>query len=193
MNIAIPHCRWVLAVAVLCLVLIGGVKSVAQEAVAAADSVKLGTDFQNRAKQYLDLRKKVAGKSPKQSDSPTGIAANQKVLGERIRDARSGAKQGEIFTPELTTYFRRKIAASLTGPHGNGVRASLRHADPVNVKLQVNQTYPENVPLQSTPPSLLLNLPSLPEGLEYRIVGRDLVLRDTEANIVVDFIPDAVS
>jgi hypothetical protein len=60
------------------------------------------------------------------------------------------------------------------------------------LKLQVNQAYPENVPLQSTPPTLLLNLPEPPDGLEYRIVGRDLILRDVEANTIVDFIPDAI-
>jgi len=48
------------------------------------------------------------------------------------------------------------------------------------------------VALQSTPPTLLLNLPELPKGLEYRILGRELVLRDTDANIVVDYIPNAL-
>ena len=46
------------------------------------------------------------------------------------------------------------------------------------------------MPLQSTPPSLLLNLPVLPKGIEYRVVDHALLLRDTEANIVVDYIPD---
>jgi hypothetical protein len=78
------------------------------------------------------------------------------------------------------------------GPHGNKIRASLLHAEPVKMELQVNQSYPENVPLQSTPPSLLLNLPQLPDGLEYRLVGRELVLRDSEANIVVDYVPNAL-
>jgi len=60
------------------------------------------------------------------------------------------------------------------------------------MKVQINQSYPENVPLQSTPPTLLLNLPELPESLEYRILGRDLVLRDSDANIVVDYVPNAL-
>ena len=52
---------------------------------------------------------------------------------------------------------------------------------------------PPNIPLQSTPPTILLNLPRLPPELEYRIVGRTLVLRDAVANIVVDLIPDAIT
>jgi hypothetical protein len=60
------------------------------------------------------------------------------------------------------------------------------------MQLQINQSYPENVPLQSTPPTLLLNLPQLPDGLEYRILGRELVLRDGNANIIVDYVPNAL-
>jgi hypothetical protein len=39
---------------------------------------------------------------------------------------------------------------------------------------------------------LLLNLPSLPEILEYRFLGRHFILRDITANLIVDFISDAV-
>jgi hypothetical protein len=165
---------------------------IAQAPLGTGENAKLTADFQQRATKYLDLRKQVAGKSPKATDSPEAIDTNQKKLGDAIRAARVGAKQGEIFTPELTAFFRRQIAAALNGSKGNEIRASLKHADPVNLKLQVNQTYPEKAPLQSTPPSLLQSLPEPPQGLEYRIVGRDLVLRDTEANIVVDFIPNAI-
>jgi hypothetical protein len=48
------------------------------------------------------------------------------------------------------------------------------------------------VPLQSTPPTLLLNLPQLPDGMEYRILNRELVLRDSEADIVVDYVLNAL-
>ena len=42
------------------------------------------------------------------------------------------------------------------------------------------------------PPNLLAALPDLPEDLEYRIVNRDLILHDIDANIVVDVIDNAV-
>jgi hypothetical protein len=35
-------------------------------------------------------------------------------------------------------------------------------------------------------------LPQLPEDVEYRIVGKTLILRDVDANIIVDFIPNAI-
>jgi hypothetical protein len=42
------------------------------------------------------------------------------------------------------------------------------------------------------PPSLLMALPTLPETLEFRFVGRSLILRDTKANLIVDLMPDVV-
>jgi hypothetical protein len=68
---------------------------------------------------------------------------------------------------------------------------SLEHAEPVEGQIKVNASYPP-VPLQSMPPSLLANLPRLPAGLDYRIVGRSLVLRDVQANLILDFIPKAL-
>jgi hypothetical protein len=38
----------------------------------------------------------------------------------------------------------------------------------------------------------LQELPPLPEELAYRIVGRDLVLVDSKANLVVDLLHEAL-
>ena len=158
----------------------------------ATDNSRLTAEFQQRVKQYLDLRKKAAGQAPKPTDSPQVIASSQRDLGNKVRVIRAGAKQGQIFAPEIAQYFRRQLTAALAGQSGKKVRASLHRAEPVKMDLQINQSYPENVPLQSMPPSVLLKLPELPDGLEYRILDRELVLRDTEANIVVDYIPEAL-
>jgi len=42
------------------------------------------------------------------------------------------------------------------------------------------------------PPSLLSNLPLLPPELEYRTVGRDVVLRDVGANLIVDVVAGVI-
>jgi hypothetical protein len=60
------------------------------------------------------------------------------------------------------------------------------------VVLKVNATYPSDTPLPTTPPQVLMNLPKLPEQLEYRIIGKNLIIRDVEANIIVDFVPNAI-
>ena len=40
--------------------------------------------------------------------------------------------------------------------------------------------------------ALLRKLPDLPPELEYRIVGRSLLLRDVKANLIVDILRDVV-
>jgi hypothetical protein len=55
--------------------------------------------------------------------------------------------------------------------------------------LDVNGAYPARLPSTTVPPTLLLRLPRLPDKLAYRIVGHDFVLQDTEAWLIVDFIP----
>jgi hypothetical protein len=160
--------------------------------VPGSKDAKLVADFEQRVKQYLEWREKTVGKTPTPANSSEKIVAARRELANQVRVARAGAKKGEIFTPEIAEYFRREIAATLNGNHGKEIRSSLRHAEPAKIELQINQSYPETVPLQSTPPTLLLNLPELPKGLEYRILGRELVLRDSDANIVVDYLPDAL-
>jgi hypothetical protein len=55
---------------------------------------------------------------------------------------------------------------------------------------RVNERYSWSWP-SFAPPPVLFGLPRLPEELQYRFVGRDLVLVDVEANLVVDVLPDA--
>lgn len=155
------------------------------------DTSALVQQFKTRANGYLAWREKNVGGAPAPSNSPEKLDDARHELANKVRTARAGAKQGQIFTPEIAGYFRKQISATWNGPHGNEVRETLRHAEPVKMDLQINQSYPANMPLQSTPPTLLLNLPELPKGLEYRIIDRELVLRDTDANIVVDYIADA--
>ena len=152
-------------------------------------------DFESRVADYVNLHKKVQSESPapRQTNSSAKIEGYRLEMALKIRAARSTAKQGDIFTAEISQLFWRLIAAPFAGPDGKQIRASLRHAEPVmGIRLQVNAMYPEKVPLQTTPPTLLQDLPHLPPELEYRIVGRDLVLQDVEANLIVDFIPGAL-
>lgn len=172
--------------------LLASFASVAQAPPApGSNDAKAVAEFQQRAKQYLDWRNKT-GESPSAGDSPEKIIAARRELANKVRVGRAGAKQGEVFNQEVADYFRREIAATLNGRHGKQIRSSLRHSEPTEMELQINQGYPEKVALQSTPPSLLLNLPELPKGLEYRILGRELVLRDSDANIIVDYVPNAL-
>src|SRR5579862_2791444 len=159
----------------------------------AADDAQAVNDFEARVSRYTELHKREAG-SPKPTNSATKLAEIRDQLAEKIRADRAEARQGDIFTPEIAAYFRRQLAATLAGHSGAKIRASLRHAEPIHaMPLQVNAKYPQKVPLQSTPPTLLLNLPALPKELQYRIVGRALVLYDPGTDLIVDFMEAALS
>ena len=157
-------------------------------------NILLIQDFENRVGEYVKLHKTAGSGIPalRSADSAAVIANHERALADKIREARSTAKQGDIFTPGVVTEFRRLIGIAMQGSEAVLVRQSLHRAEPVVLRLRVNEAYPANVPLQSTPPSLLLNLPHLPRELEYHIVGHNLILLDVEAKLVVDFIDNAV-
>ena len=149
-------------------------------------------EFQDRIDNYLSAKKK-QDIAKKPTDSAGKLAQEKQRTVEKTRAARPEARQGDIFTPTVATYFKKRIENTLQGTEGDKVRASLRHAEPLpNVQLKVNAKYPRNLPLQSMPPTLLKNLPPLPTELQYRIVGAALVLYDVASGLVADFIPGAV-
>jgi hypothetical protein len=151
-------------------------------------------DFEHRVEEYLKLRKTAEAGMPKlkSTDSPAMITQHERELASRIREARQQAKQGDIFTGTIVLEFRRLIGITMQGPEAAHIKQSLKSAEPVQLPLSVNDTYPSRVPLQSTPPTLLLNLPALPPEVEYRVVGHDLLLRDVGADLIVDFITAAI-
>lgn len=150
--------------------------------------------FQKGVSAYLNLHKRVAAKiAPlKTTDSPAKIMEYQQGLAAMIRESRKNAKRGDIFTPQVSREFRRRIEVSLRDAQGVRIRASLLRGDPSDLHLAVNEVYPSTVPLETTPASLLLNLPRLPSELDYRIVGNSIILRDVTANLIVDYIPNVI-
>lgn len=153
-------------------------------------------DFQARVEQYWDLHKKLQKEGPpmKETSDPAKINAAQDALTQNIREARKDARAGEIFTPEIRQLFRRLMYPELKGPDAADTKAAIKEDAPApgSFAIKVNATYPESQPLPTVPANVLASLPRLPEGLEYRIVGRTLILRDVDANLVVDFIPNAI-
>ena len=155
-----------------------------------ADALVL-QDFKTRVDRYMELHKRLEKRTPplKQVDDPAKIQASQEALATAIRSERAGAKPGDIFTPEIAERIRRLIYPEVAGAKGAETRELIKEdaPAPAAVVLKVNGPYPSGAPLPTVPPNLLANLPQLPEDLEYRILGRDLILRDVHANLIVDF------
>ena len=156
----------------------------------------VAAEFQQRISDYLKTRQAAEGeiKKLKPTNSLEAIKHHEHELAERIREARKQAKPGDIFAPAIAAMFRRLISQTMQTSEAPAIQASLNHAEPSArvPDLRVNANYPERTPLQSTPASLLLNLPKLPPQLEYRFSGRTLILRDQGANLIVDFITGAL-
>ena len=148
-------------------------------------------DFKSRVEDYADLHKKLAkgDAEPEKNSTPTEINTAKTALAAKIKAARADAKQGDIFTPSIRPVFRRLLAPELKGEEGRDAKAVLKDDAPApgSVPFKVNAKYPENQPRPSVPANLLLNLPSLPEPLEDRIVGQHLLLLDTTSDLIIDY------
>jgi hypothetical protein len=151
-------------------------------------------DFEKRVAEYVKIHKSAESTLPRlrRTQSPDKIDHHERELARTIRSMRQAARQGDIFTPAISSEFRKRIAGAMQGPEAARIRVSLKNAEPVRARLLINHRYPAGVPLQSTPPTLLLSLPQLPAEVEYRIVDHALVLLDLKANLVADFIPNAI-
>ncbi len=157
-------------------------------------------DFQKRVNAYMAIHKAAAkdSLSIKETKNPGEIKAAQLALAAHIRAARANARPGDVLTPEIRNKFRRLMFPELTGTAGREVKAELEEdvhekdeGTPKKVTYKVNAAYPEGNALPTTPTNILMSLPKLPEELEYRIVDKNLILRDVQANIIVDFITNA--
>ena len=186
--------RWALAGAAGMLVVVAACKK--EEAKPPADPTKqVFEDFAKRVDNYMKVRKPLAD-----SVGELDPTKSQKEITERgvglanaLVAARAQAKPGDIFTPEVATILATLIKQEYS-----------RRTEPVQETRedqqdelpdfvpQVNQVYPTTYPLATFPATLLPLLPPLPEKVEYRIVQNYLVLRDIEANLIIDFMPNAV-
>lgn len=158
-----------------------------------ADAAALAT-MNDRLKAYVELHKKIERDLPKlpEAATPEQIDANQRLFEQRVREARKDARQGDIFGAEAQPVIRRLLASVFEGAGGQQLRASILDENPAGMKLSVNMRYPDEVPLSTVPPEVLQTLPRLSEGLEYRFVGRTMILLDSHAHVVADFLPDAI-
>jgi|SRR4029079_737509 hypothetical protein len=173
------------AVQLICTALTSGQTRVNPQAEAMAH-------FSERVTAYLALQKKVEGKlsSQKETNDPERIKAHIANLAEGIRLARADAKAGDVFNG-AAEQFRQIIREDAKDRSVRDAFAAMQEV-PSRTPPRVNAAYPETAALATVPPLILKRLQQLPEGVEYRFMGRDLILRDTKANLIVDLLAGAV-
>jgi hypothetical protein len=157
-------------------------------------------EFLEEVGEYLEDHRKATGELPKLPDraDPEQVTDYADRLAEKIKARRHDAKQGDILTPRVAQILRRILNAALAR-NGPDRKVVLTEGNPTGdeenlgrVRVAVNAKYIPTAPLSTVPPTLLLQLPPLPKELEYRFVGRALLLRDSVSNLIVDYIPNAV-
>jgi hypothetical protein len=157
-------------------------------------------EFQTKLKSYTELvdrLEKDVGKLPDRTDAER-VHAHKKALAEAIAKARPTARQGDLFTVTERARFVAALRDETGGRAGAPARKAIAEDNPKattktpQVVLAPNAPYPEGAPLSTVPPRVLLRLPTLPESVDFRFVGKALVLRDVRANVIVDYIPGAL-
>jgi hypothetical protein len=151
-------------------------------------------EFTRRVREYVELREKLEDGMSRLRDeaTPQQIDAHQRALAALVAKARADTRVGSVFLPDMQTFARGLLARVFDGPAGAQLRASIFDENPVDAKIAVNGRYPDAVPLSTMPPEVLQALPELPDDMEYRFVGRHLILLDTRSHVIVDFVENAI-
>jgi hypothetical protein len=151
--------------------------------------------FSDRTREYMELHHRLAAELPPVSAhaTPEEIEAHREGLARAIRRARSsaGERQGHVFTRHVDPIIRGIVRRDL---HARDLEDSLAILEEglLNPRLRFNDPWPSNAARGNVPPRLLKSLPPLPVGLEYRFLGRHLVLVDSPANLIVDYLTNVV-
>jgi hypothetical protein len=154
------------------------------------EPVQALAEFIERVADYVEIRREVTAgvDGPIFCSDPEELSRQAAQRAAAIRDARPLASEGTIFTPRAAVYFRERIAhAARIG----AIDLAIESGQPDEVVPEVNAVLPWGAAEPASAPLVGL-LPPLPDELEYRFVGRDLVLLDVEVKLVVDVLRKAV-
>jgi hypothetical protein len=145
-------------------------------------------DFSARVSAYVELRDELRKGTPALAvGDPAQVRHAVDALAARIRVARAGARRGDIFTPTISREFKKVLVQT-----DDTTWADIVDDNPGEFSTRINGTYPEKKPFSTVPANILAALPRLPDDVEYRFLGRHLILLDTRASVIVDWIPYAM-
>ena len=158
----------------------------------AADDRQAVLLFRRKVEDYAALHRRLARSLPTVSAqaSPADVHAQELAFEKLIASERRSSAAGDLFIQQIQPLIRRVASEMLSGKAGAPLLDTIKEESTEGrASARVNARYPDSVPLSSVPAQLLAALPALPEELEYRFVGRDLILLDTKARLVADVMP----
>jgi hypothetical protein len=177
------------AVAAAALLLIGTAAAGVPQGGAPAEALRA---FESGLAHYTTLRARFEERLPSFDDSRRDGWARllmRRYLASAIRAARREAQPGCIFGP-VALLVRQTIAEAVYEVDIEGLVDGAGDEDEFALDLVLNEPVPSWA-MASVPAALLERLPPLPAAVEYRLAGGALILWDTDAEIIVDALPDA--
>lgn len=160
---------------------------------ASADAVAL-KQFDDAIAKYMALRQRLRSEvsGPVKNSSSSQMNNASDALAASVERARRGAKVGSICNELIAAVIKRRIADAVRAGNLTSVLADIDDEGNAGPAPKVHLRLPVTAQMATMPPALLKVLPPLPKELEYRILGRYLVIRDVDASLIIDYIPAAV-
>jgi hypothetical protein len=140
--------------------------------------------FTGRVETYAALRAELERGLPIREITTDSAAIRRamETLAARIRAARASAQEGDVFTPAVAASVKQTLVAKVSTYTCLGIVDD----NPGEFTHHVNDGYPDARTLSTVPPNVLAALPALPDDLQYRFVGRHLILLDARSGLIVD-------
>ena len=166
-----------------------GQKPASQTEAQAADL----KDFEQRLKRYVDLRAGLAKtlKPLSPTASASELATRQESLAAGLRQARKTAKQGDLIPTGVASRLRTIVQTDLQHRTPAARQAAFSEVAGAVTPI-INRTYPAEAALPTMPPLLLGKLPVLPDNLQYRFLGRHLLILDGDTQLILDYVSNVL-
>lgn len=151
-------------------------------------------DFTKRVNDYVALHRKLEDTLPHlpKQTTPQEVDGHERALAKLIQAQRTSAKQGDLFTPAMARLVRSLLRPVFQGRGSAQIKKEILDNEyKGDAPVTINGRYPDQVPVSTMPPQVLKALPKLPEELEYRFIQRTLILLDTHAHTIADFMENS--
>src|SRR3954454_12637031 len=135
---------------------------------------------------------RVPGKATASAGAEQSLRTRQNSLADALRTKlRPNAKQGDLVTPQMAAAISGEIQKAFDTAKRDLILDELAEQNGTPAAASTPAVNQQLI-APRVPPRLMEILPPLPKQLEYDFVDRTLVIRDVDADLVVDFIPNAL-
>jgi hypothetical protein len=145
--------------------------------------------------QAAQAAERVPGKADPTPTAEASVRVRSNVLADAIATKlRPAAKQGDLFVPAVATAIRHDLDQAFSGLRRDLLLDALAEqndtgrAQPAAGPPRINT----HTDAPRVPPVIGELLPPVPKQLEYAFLGRALLLRDVDAQLTLDYLPDAM-